>query len=247
MHVKYILDPPFFLASNIVSKAVSAINLKQKAFDAIEIIIPKAYKKFSDVFSNDKANILSKHEPDNYAIDLINNKQPSYGSVYNFLKVKLTVLRQYIDKHLANQFIQSFKSLAGAPIFFVKKFSGGLRLCIDYQDLNNITIKNWYPFPLIGKSLDQLSKAKRFTQLDFTSTYHCLHIKKGDKWKTAFCTQYSYFKYQVLPFGFFNAFAMFQAYINKTLAEKLDIFCIVYLDDILIYSENAKDHEDNVK
>lgn len=84
-------------------------------------------------------------------------------------------------------------------------------------------------------------------QLDLISAYYCLRIKKNNKWKTAFRTQYGHFKYQVLSFGFFNAPVTFQAYINKTLAEKLDVFCIVYLHDILIYSQNAENHENNVK
>ena len=120
------------------------------------------------------------------------------------------VLRQYIDKHLANQFIRPSKSSAGASILFVKKLSGGLRLCVDYQGLNNITVKKRYLFPLIGESLDQLSKAKRYTQLNLTSAYHCLRIKKGDEWKTAFRTQYGHFEYQILPFGLSNAPAKFQ-------------------------------------
>lgn len=116
-----------------------------------------------------------------------------------------------------------------------------------YRGLNNITIKNRYPLPLVGESLDRLSKAKRFTQLDLTSAYHRLRIKEGDEWKTAFRTRYGHFEYQVLPFGLSNAPATFQAYINQTLAEKLDVFCIVYLNDILVYSQNANRHAEDVK
>ncbi len=84
-------------------------------------------------------------------------------------------------------------------------------------------IKNWYPLPLIGESLDQLGRAKRFTQLDLTSAYHQIKIREGDEWKTAFCIRYGHFKYQVMPFGLSNVPASFQGYINKILAEKLDI------------------------
>ena len=109
---------------------------------------------------------------------------------------------------------------------------------MDYWGLNNLTIKNRYPLPLIGESLDRLGRAKRFTQLDLTSAYHRMRIKEGDEWKTAFRTRYGHFEYQVMPFGLSNAPASFQGYINKILAEKLDIFVIVYLDDILIYIED---------
>ena len=99
-------------------------------------------------------------------------------------------------------------------------------------------IKNWYPLPLIGKVLDQLGRAKRFTQLDLISAYYQIRIRKGNKWKTAFKIWYSHFEYPVMLFGLSNAPASFQGYINKILAEKLNVFVIVYLDDILIYIED---------
>ena len=92
--------------------------------------------------------------------------------------------------------------------------------------------------PLIGKALNQLGRAKQFTQLDLTSTYHQMRVREDDEWKTAFRTWYGYFKYQVMPFGLSNALASFQGYINKILAKKLDVFVIVYWDDIFIYNED---------
>ena len=100
-------------------------------------------------------------------------------------------------------------------------------------------IKNCYPLPLIGESLDCLGHVKYFTQLDLTNAYYQMRIRKGDKWKTAFQTRYSYFEYQVMPFGISNALASFQGYVNKILAEKLDVFVIVYLNDILIYTKDT--------
>ena len=147
----------------------------------------------------------------------------------------METLKTYIKTNLANGFIRLSKSPAGAPILFDKKPDGSLRLCVDYRGLNNITIKNQYPLPLIGESLDRLGRAKRFTQLDLTNAYHRMRIREGDEWKTAFRTRYGHFEYQVMPFGLSNAPATFQGYVNKILAEKLDIFVIVYLDDILIY------------
>ena len=156
--------------------------------------------------------------------------------------MELETLKAYIKNNLANGFIQPSKSPTRAPILFNKKPDGSLRLCVDYKGFNNLTIKNRYPLPLVEESLDQLGRARRFTQLDLTNAYHQMKIREGDKWKTAFKTRYSHFEYQVMPFRLTNAPTTFQGYINKILAEKLDVFVIVYLDDILIYTKN-KDKE----
>ena len=95
--------------------------------------------------------------------------------------MELETLKTYIETNLANGFIRFSKSLAGAPILFDKKVDGSLRLCVNYRRLNNITIKNRYPLPLVGESLDHLRRAKQFTQLDLTSAYHQMNIKEGDK------------------------------------------------------------------
>ena len=148
------------------------------------------------------------------------------------------MLKAYITTHWKTGFIQPSKSPVGAPILFNKKPNGSFRLCVNYQGLNNLTIKNRYPLLLIGKSLDRLGRTKRFTQLDLTSAYHQMSIREGDEWKTAFRSRYSHFEYQVIPFGFFNSRASFQDYIHKIVTEKLDIFVIVYLDDIFFYTED---------
>ena len=155
--------------------------------------------------------------------------------------MELETLKAYIKINLANGFIRPSKSPIGAFILFDRKLDGSFRLCIDYQSLNNLTINNRYPLPLIGELLDRLERAKQFTQLDFTSAYHRMRIREGNKWKTAFRTWYNYFEYQVMSFGLTNALESFQEYINKILAEKLDIFVIVYLDNILIYLDDDKD------
>ena len=157
-------------------------------------------------------------------------------------------MKTYIETNLKNGFIRPSKFPAGAPILFDKKPDGSFRLCVDYRGLNNLTIKNQYPLPLVGESLDRLGRARRFTQLDLTSAYHRMRIREGDEWKTAFRTRYGHFEYQVMPFGLTNAPAIFQGYINKILAEKLDIFVIVYLDDIFIYiKDESKSHVQAVR
>ena len=173
-----------------------------------------------------------------HAIKLEEGKQTSFGLIYSLGPVELETLKTYIETNLANGFIRLSKSSAGAPILFNWKPDGSLRLCVDYWGLNNIIIKNQYPLPLIGKSLNWLGRAKRFTQLVLTNAYHRIKICKDDEWKTAFRTRYGHFKYQVMPFGLSNTPAIFQGYVNKILAKKLDIFIIVYLDNILIYTED---------
>ena len=200
------------------------------------------YLYFADVFSLDLASKLIKHTGIiNHAIELVDGQQPPYGPIYSLGPMELETLKAYIETNLANKFIKPSKSPAGTPILFDRKSDDSLRLCVNYRGLNNLTIKNRYPLPLIGESLDRLGRARRFTQLDLTSAYHRMRIREGDEWKTAFRTRYGHFEYQVMPFGLTNAPASFQGYINKILAEKLNIFVIVCLDDILIYTEDDGD------
>ena len=202
--------------------------------------VPAKYSDFADVFSPELATELPEHTKINiYAIDLEEGKQPPYGPIYSLGPVELETLKTYIRTNLANGFIRLSKSPAGTPILFDKKPNGSLRLCVNYRGLNNITIKNWYPLPLVGESLDCLSRAKQFTQLDLTSAYHRIKIKEGDKLKTAFQTWYGHFEYQMMLFSLTNTPGSFQSYVNKILAKKLDIFVIVYLDDILIYTKDS--------
>jgi hypothetical protein len=135
----------------------------------------------------------------------------------------------------------------GAPILFVPKADGTMRLCVDYRGLNKVTIKNRYPIPLVSEILDRLLKAKLFTKLDLRNAYHRLCVKEGDEWKTAFKTRYGHFKYLVMPFGLANAPATFQLYIYRALGGLLDRTCVVYLDNILIYLENEEDYSSYVE
>jgi hypothetical protein len=138
-------------------------------------------------------------------------------------------------------------SLAGAPIHFVKKKDGTLRLCVDYRGLNAMTVKDRTPLPLIGQALDRLSRANIYTKLDVRDAYHNLRIAKGDEWKMAFRTKYGLYEYLVMPFGLTNALASFQRWMNEVLSDYLDVFCIAYLDDILIYSDDIEQHRQHVK
>jgi hypothetical protein len=154
----------------------------------------------------------------------------------------LEVLKAYLEESLAKGFIRQSTSPAGAPILFVPKKDGTLRLCVDYRGLNAVTVKNRYPLPLIGEIMDRVNGATVFSKIDLKDAYHKIRIQEGDEWKTAFRTRYGHFEYLVMPFGLTNAPATFQAYINQALRGLVDSCCIVYLDDILIFSRSKEEH-----
>ena len=208
--------------------------------------LPVLYQDYSHVFSAELAGTLPPNSEYDHAIDLEEGATPPQLRIYNLSQKELEILRQYLDDSLEKGWIQPSKSPAGAPILFVPKADGSMRLCVDYRGLNKITIKNRHPLPLISELLDRLSRAAIFTKLDLRDAYHRLRIRKGDEWKTAFKTRYGHFEYLVMPFGLANAPASFQAYIHKALGNLVDTICIVYLDDILIFSENEADHPAHV-
>ena len=140
------------------------------------------YSDFADVFPLDLASKLPEHTGINdYAIELLQSQQPPYGPIYNLGPVELETLKAYIETNLANGFVKPLKSSAGASILFDRKSDCFLRLCVDYRGLNNLTIKNRYLLSIIGESLDRLGRVKRFTQLDLTSAYHQIRIRKGNE------------------------------------------------------------------
>lgn len=208
---------------------------------------PGRYAEFADVGSTDSAAELPDHGHHDLSIDLEPGAAPPHQPLYNLSVTELDLLRKYIEEYLARGWIRRSKSPAGAPILFAKKKDGSMRLCVDYRGLNKITVKNRGPLPLIQESLERLSQAKWFTKLDLKEAYHRVRIKEGDEWKTAFRTRYGHFEYTVMPFGLTNAPATFQSHINYVLAGLVDVTCIVYLDDILIFSDTEEDHEKHVK
>ncbi|QRW24326.1 Retrotransposable element Tf2 protein [Rhizoctonia solani] len=134
-----------------------------------------------------------------------------------------------------------------SPILFVKKKNGKLRMCVDYRRLNSMTKKNAYPLPLPQNLIEKLQGAKIFSKFDLRAGYNLVRIKEGDEWKTAFKTKYGLFKYLVMPFGLTNAPAAFQDMMNKIFRDLLDVYVIIYLDNILVFSLNEKDHEAHVR
>lgn len=209
--------------------------------------VPTEYSDFADLGSDRDAKALPRHGPQDLAINIVEGADPPHKPLYNLSASELAVLRKYLADFMSRGWIRRSKSPAGAPILFAKKKDGTLRLCVDYRGLNKITIKNRCPLPLIAESLERLAQAKIYTKLDVREAYHRIRIKEGDEWKTAFRTRYGHFEYTVMPFGLTNAPAQFQAYINQALAGLVDVSCIVYLDDILIFSNNKEDHIRHVR
>jgi len=157
------------------------------------------------------------------------------------------VLEEYIRDMLKKGFIRESHSPAGYPVLFQKKHDGSLRLCVDYKKLNAVTIRNSYPLPLINDIIERVKGVKYFTKLDLRSAYNLIRIKEGDEYKTAFRTKYGHYEYLVMPFGLKNAPAVFQSFINSVLRLFLEKSVILYLDDILIYSDTLEEHHKTVR
>jgi hypothetical protein len=133
------------------------------------------------------------------------------------------------------------------PCLFIKKKDGSLRLCVDFRVLNKVTKKDCYPFPLITDLLDAPRKAHFYTKINLRHAYHLVRITEGDEWKTTFHTKYGSYEWMVMPFRLTNSLAVFQQFMNDILGDMLDICVVIYLDDILIYSDNLKEHKEHVQ
>jgi hypothetical protein len=209
--------------------------------------LPPEFREYIAVFDYKDPASLPRARGAVHSIPIEEGKKPPFQPLYNLSHTELATLREYLDTALANGWIRRSESPAGAPVLFVPKKDGSLRLCVDYRGLNAITIKNRCPLPLISETLDRLSGSVVFSKLDLKDAYHRIGIEGKDTWKTAFRTRYGHFEYLVMPFGLTNAPATFQAYINKALAGYVDDFCVVYLDDILIYSSSREKHVEHVR
>ncbi|KAL0428120.1 UNVERIFIED_CONTAM: Retrovirus-related Pol polyprotein from transposon.6 [Sesamum latifolium] len=161
--------------------------------------------------------------------------------------VELLELKKQLEELLEKGFIQPSTSPWGAPVLFVKKKDGSMRLCVDYRQLNRVTVKNKYPLPRIDDLLDQLKGATTFSKIDLRSGYLQLRIAEKDIPKSAFHTRYGHYEFLVMPFGLTNAPAAFMALMNRTFQEYLDRFVIVFIDDILVYSKNREEHEQHLR
>ncbi len=156
-------------------------------------------------------------------------------------------LRRYLNENLSKDFIQVSRFQMIISVLFIKKLKEELCFCVNYRDLNIITVKNRYSLSLISEMLNHLSQAKIFIKLNIISAFYWLWIKEEDEALIVFCTRFELFEYLVMFFNLCNESVSFQKYINNTLHEHLDKFCTAYLNDILIYFDNELEHEIHVK
>ncbi|KAJ1570475.1 hypothetical protein NDA15_007623 [Ustilago hordei] len=208
--------------------------------------IPKPYQHLRDVFDEVEADKLPHHTEHDLHLELIEGGKPPQGPLYLKGPKEMSELRRYLDENLEKGFIRPSKSPARSPVLFVPKKDGGLRLCVDYRGLNEITVKNRAPLPLIEEQLFLLRKARIYTKLDLRAAYNLIRIAKGDEWKTAFGTQLGLYEYLVMPFGLANALAHFQSFINDIFRDIIGVYVVVYLDDFLIFSDTEEVHVKHV-
>ena len=209
--------------------------------------VPSEYHEFQPLFSKKEAEKLPPHHSYDHAVPLESGATPPYGSIYSMSPLELETLGKYIEENLGKGFIHHSQSPCSAPVLFVKKSDGTLRLCVDYHGLNKITTKNRYPLPLIGEMLGRISHAKFFTKMDIWDGYNRLRMAVGEEWKTAFRCRYGHFEYTVMPFGLCNAPGTFQHYMNDMFCNFLDKFLIIYLDNLLIYLDTLAEHKKHVR
>jgi hypothetical protein len=209
--------------------------------------LPPIYHEFAKVFGEEEFKTLPPHRTYDLSIDLKEGAKLHHGPLYSMTELESQTLKKWIDEELAAGKIRRSESEAGAPVMFVKKADGSLRLVVDYRQLNNVTKKNVYPLPRQDDLMAQLQGAKIFTKLDLRWGYNNVRIKEGDEYKTAFRTKYGLFETLVMPFGLTNAPATFQHFMNDIFRDMLDTKVVIYLDDILIFSKSQEDHERDVR
>ena len=197
--------------------------------------------EYADVFQTLPKGLPPERGVD-HKIELEPGHSPPSRPTYRLSPKEMDELNRQIQHLVEMGFIQPSKSPYGAPVLFVRKKDGTLRMCIDYRALNNYTVKNRYPLPRIDELLDRLHGATVFSKLALQSGYHQIRVAPEDVPKTAFRTRYGSFEFLVLPFGLTNAPATFQTLMHKVFGPYLDSFVLVYLDDVLIFSRNAEEH-----
>ena len=202
--------------------------------------------QFSDVFPRELPTGLPPQRSLDHRIDLVPGAEPPHRAPYRMSPKGLDALKKELQELTDKGYIQPSVSPFGAPVLFVPKKDGGLRLCVDYRALNKVTVHNRYPLPRIDELLDRLKGAKIFTKIDLRSGYYQIRVHPDDVHKTAFRTRYGHFEFLVLPFGLTNAPATFMHLMHSIFREFLDSFLIIFLDDLLVYSRSVAEHQAHV-
>ncbi|GKB69247.1 putative nucleotidyltransferase, ribonuclease H [Tanacetum coccineum] len=221
-------------------------SVMDTSLESLNIENLSVVREFADVFPDELPGLPPAREIE-FGIELIPGAEPISKAPYRMAPVELKELKEQLQEMLENGFIRPSVSPWGAPVLFVKKKDGSMRLCIDYRELNRITIRNRYPLPRIDDLFDQLQGAKYFSKIDLRSGYHQLRVREQDISKTAFRTRYGHYEFLVMPFGLTNAPAVFMDLMNRIFHEYLDKFVIVFIDDILVYSKSEEEHERHLR
>ncbi|MBW0508628.1 hypothetical protein O181_048343 [Austropuccinia psidii MF-1] len=208
-------------------------------------VVPPAYHQYLDVFSKVKTEKPPPHCTCDHHIEL-EGLLPQVGVIYSLSNQESEALWSYISQNLEKGFIRPRSSSTGAPVLFVKKNNGGLCLCVDYCKINSVTRKNRYPVPAMNQLLTLFNSFTIFSKIDLLGAYNILRIKEGDEKLTSFRTKYGSYEYLVVPFGLTNSPASFQNLVNDLFADFLDIFVVVSLDDIMVFSIAAEEHVKHV-
>jgi hypothetical protein len=204
-----------------------------KPSEAINVV-----SEFPDVFLEELPGMPPERKVE-FAIELIPGTAPISKRAYRVSGPELVELKKQIDESLEKGYIRPSTSPWAAPVLFVEKKDGTKRMCIDYISLNEVTVKNKYPLPRIEDLFDQLRGASVFSKIDLRSGYHQLRIRPSDIPETTFITKYGLYEFTVMSFGLTNAPAYFMYYLDK--------FVVVFIDDILIYSQNEQEHEEQLR
>ena len=197
--------------------------------------------QYMDVFG--EVSGVPQGRPVEFQIQLLPGTSPRIQKPHRMGPKELAELKNQLEELEHKGFIRPSSSNWGSPVVFVKKSDGSLRMCIDYRELNSVTIKNKYPLPRINDLFDQLNGAKVFSRLDLASGFHQMKVEETSVKYTAFNTRYGLYEFLVMPFGLTNAPSYFVDLMNRIFRDYLDKFVLIFIDDILIYSKTVEEHE----
>lgn len=224
---------------------ITTTNREQEV-DETDADLENLKREFATVFRNELPEGLPPERDVDHKIEIDPNEEPPYRGIYQLSPAELLATKEYVADLLKRKKIRPSKSPYGAPLFFVKQ-KGQLRGVIDYRELNRITKHNNSPIPRTDEMFDRLGRATFFSRLDLKTDFHQIRIAPADIEKTAFKTKYGHFEFLVMPMGLRNAPATFQALMNSIFRDCIDDFVVVYLDDILIFSESREEHLNHLR
>ncbi|GKB81406.1 putative reverse transcriptase domain-containing protein [Tanacetum coccineum] len=237
---EYMLKGCLVFLANVNTKETEDKSEKKRLED-VPIV-----QDFLDVFPEDLPGLPPTRQVE-FQIDLIPGTAPVARAPYRLAPFEMKEFSEQLKELFDKGFIRPSSSPWGAPVLFVKKKDRLFRMCIDYRELNKLTVKNRYPLPRIDDLFDQLQGSSVYSKIDLRSGYHQLRVQEEYILKTAFRTRYGHYEFQVMPFGLTNAPVVFMDLMNRVCKPYLDKFIIVFIDDIMIYSKNKQEHEEHLK